>query len=203
MTTQRPSRLRLGTLFLEGFFILLPVLIAYLMIGQLFEMLMALTQPILDVLPERFVPGRWAHQLTAAGILIGICFLVGVAARTASSRRFGGWLERTFMERFPPYRVLKSLSAWISGKETPTQLQPALLDVLPQMRMVVAVVEELEDDQITVFVPLAPTPGVGFLQIVHRDKVTKLDCPMPDALGWLLNWGTGTEVLFRRKTGSG
>ena len=202
MTTQRPSRISLGALFLEGFFILLPVLIAYLMIGQLFDMLMALTQPILDVMPERFVPGRWAHQFTAAGILVGICFLVGVAARTAPAARFGGWFERTFMARFPPYRVLKSLASWISGKGAPQHLQPALLDVLPETRMLVAIVEELEDDQVTVFVPLAPTPGVGFLQIVHRDKLKKLDASMPEALGWLLNWGTGTEALFPR-TGPG
>ena len=102
MTTQRPSRLSLGTLFLEGFFILLPFLIAYLMLGQLFDMLMALTQPILDVMPERFVPGPWAHRFAAAGILIALCFLVGMAARTVSARRFGRWFERRSLEHFPP-----------------------------------------------------------------------------------------------------
>lgn len=197
MSTQTSSRLPLGTLFLEGFFILLPVLIAYLMLGQLFDMLMALTQPILDVLPERFVPGPWAHRFAAAGILIALCFLVGMAARTVSARRFGRWFERRFLQRFPPYKVLKSLSTWISGKGASEHLQPALLEVMPGTRMVVAIIEELADDQITVFVPLAPTPGVGFLQIVHRDKVKKIDSSMTDALGWLLNWGTGTEALFK------
>ena len=46
----------LGTMrakFVDGFFILLPVLLAYLMLGQLFDGLMALTQPIVDVLPTK------------------------------------------------------------------------------------------------------------------------------------------------------
>ncbi len=197
MTTQRPSRLSLGTLFLEGFFILLPFLIAYLMLGQLFDMLMALTQPILDVMPERFVPGPWAHRFAAAGILIALCFLVGMAARTVSARRFGRWFERRSLEHFPPYKVLKSLSTWISGKGASEHLQPALLEVMPDTRMLVAIVEALPNDQVTVFVPLAPTPGIGFLQILHRNKVTKVDSSMADALGWLLNWGTGTEALFK------
>ena len=44
--------------FAEGFFVLLPILIAYLMLGQLFDMMMALTQPVLDVLPARLFPGN-------------------------------------------------------------------------------------------------------------------------------------------------
>ena len=36
---------------LRGFFILLPFLIAYLMIGQLVDMLLALTQPLIDLMP--------------------------------------------------------------------------------------------------------------------------------------------------------
>lgn len=196
-TTQKRNRLPLGTLFLEGFFILLPVLIAYLMLGQLFDMLMAPTQPILDVLPQGPFGDVWAHKFTAAGILLGLFFAVGIAARTRSARRFGNWFEDRFLDRFPPYTVLKSLSKWIAGNAATEHLQPALLDVLPETRMLVAIVEELPDDLVTVFVPIAPTPGVGFLQIVHRNKVKKIDAPMTDALGWLLNWGTGTEALFK------
>ena len=43
----------LGKKLVEGFFILLPVLIAYLMLGQLFDGLLALTQPVVDVLPQK------------------------------------------------------------------------------------------------------------------------------------------------------
>jgi uncharacterized membrane protein len=65
--------------------------------------------------------------------------------------------------------------------------------------MLVAIVEALPDEKVTVFVPLAPTPGVGFLQIVSRSKIEKLDAPMTDALGWFMNWGSGTEKLFPPK----
>ena len=40
-----------GTKFAEGFFVLLPFLIAYLMLGQMFDGLLALTQPVVDFLP--------------------------------------------------------------------------------------------------------------------------------------------------------
>ena len=65
--------------------------------------------------------------------------------------------------------------------------------------MLVAIVEKLTTGELTVFVPLAPTPGIGFLQIVSRDKVEKLNASMTDALGWFLNWGAGTEALFKNQ----
>ena len=122
--------------------------------------------------------------------------LVGLASHTATARRFGGWIETTFLVRFPPYNILRSLATRISGKEAPDQLQPAVLSVTADIRMLVAIVEELPDDKMTVFMPLAPTPGVGFLQIVSRSKIEKLDSPMADTLGWFLNWGSGTEMLI-------
>ena len=63
--------------------------------------------------------------------------------------------------------------------------------------MLVAVVEELGDGNVTVFLPLAPTPGVGVLQIVPAARVEPLESSMTDALGWVLNWGVGTEQLLR------
>ncbi len=190
---------KLGSKFIEGFFILLPVLITYLMLGQLFDLLMALTQPIVDVLPTGLFSDLWIHRLTAATLLVVIFIFVGLVANTAPAHRFGDWFEKTFLRRFPPYTVLKSLSKWIAGKDVPGQLQPALLSVTADTRMLVAIIEELPGGELTVFVPLAPTPGVGVLQIVKSAKVRKLECSMTDALGWTLNWGSGTEALFKSR----
>ena len=45
-------------------------------------------------------------------------------------------------------------------------------------------------------------PGVGTLQIVSREKIQKLEIPMKDALGAILNWGAGTEALLKATKGS-
>lgn len=182
----------------RGFFILLPFLIAYLMIGQLVDMLLALTQPLIDVMPGIVFETEGWRRVVAFGVLIVICILVAQVAHTRLARRFGSWFESAVMSRFPPYAVLKSLSARLSGQEDDA-LQPALMTVAPDTRMLVAVVEELKDGNVTVFVPMAPTPGLGFLQIVSPSKLDKLDCSMSDALGWPLNWGAGTEAVLAGK----
>lgn len=181
---------------LTGFFILLPFLIAYLMVGQLVDMLLALTQPIIDVMPGILLRTEGSRRLAAFGLLIVICVLVAQFAHTRLARRFGEWFEGTVMDKFPPYTVLKSLSARLSGKEE-EGLQPALLKTEGGARMLVAVVERLEDDSVTIFVPMAPTPGLGVLQIVPPDRLEPLRCTMSDALGWTMNWGVGTRDLLK------
>jgi uncharacterized membrane protein len=190
----------LSARFLEGFFILLPLLIAYLMLGQLFDLLLALTQPVVDVLPTRLFSEEAAHRLTAAAVLVAIFVVVGMLAGTALARRFGSWVERSLLERFPPYSVVKSLTTRIAGKDVPAKLQPALLSVAPDTRMLVAVVDALPDGNLTVFLPLAPTPGVGVLQIVPAAKVERLESSMTEALGWLFNWGVDTEALLKPRS---
>lgn len=191
----------LGLATISGFFILLPVLITYLLLGQLFDLLMSLTAPISDLLPASSFSDPWAHRFAAAAVLLALCILVGLAATTGPARRLGRWFERALLDRFPPYTVVKNLSRTIAGKDATGQLQPALLTVAPDIRVVVAIVEELPEGQLTVFLPLAPTPGMGILQIVSSARVQKLESSMTDALGWVLNWGVGTEALLKpRKT---
>jgi uncharacterized membrane protein len=180
----------------RGFFILLPFLIAYLMIGQFVNMLLALTQPLLDVTPGFLIRGEGLTRLALLGVLIVICVFVAQIADTTIARRFGNWFERVVMGRFPPYAVLKSLAARLSQKDE-EKLQPALLKVGDDARMLVAIVETLPGGLVTVFVPMAPTPGLGVLQIVHPDKLELLQCPMSAALRWTMNWGFGTQALLQ------
>ena len=185
---------------LRGFFILLPFLIAYLMAGQLVDMLLGLTQPIFDLMPGFVIQSEGLRRVVAFVVLIVICIAAAEMAHTATARRFGRWFEETVMGKFPPYAVLKSLSQRLSGAEEES-LQPALLAVSPDARILVAIVEELQDGNVTVFAPMAPAPGLGLLQIVSASKLERLECSMGDALSWPMNWGTGTEALFAKRSG--
>jgi hypothetical protein len=118
---------------LRGFFILLPFLIAYLMAGQLVDMLLGLTQPIVDLMPGILFESEGMQRVFAFGVLIVICILVAQIAHTALARRFGNWFEQRIMSKFPPYQVLKSLSQRLSGAEDES-LQPALMTVAPDGR---------------------------------------------------------------------
>jgi uncharacterized membrane protein len=186
----------------DGFLILLPFLLTYLMMGQLFDAMLALTAPIADLLPKGIATSELALRLQAAGLLVIVCFLVGLAMRTNVAGRFGRWIEETFLNRMPPYVILRNLARRFSGQDVPNQLQPALITTNPETEILGFIVEAHADGRFTVFIPLSPTPGVGTVQIVSSNKVKRLEVPMNDALGTILNWGAGTEALLKATKGS-
>ena len=198
---KRASRSIINT-FIEGFMVMLPFLISYILLGGLFDALMALTQPLIDVLPAGIFPDAWTHRFAAAVTLVAIFFLAGIAARTAVGRRLGNWIEDRILSRFAPYTVLRSFSRRITGRDISDELQPALLQSDPGVRKLAFIVENPAEGDLTVFVPLAPTPGIGTLQLVSRDKVELLDASFMDAVGCLFNWGAGTGALLRSTRGA-
>ena len=189
----------IGSRLVRGFLILLPVILSYLLFGSLFDLIMALTIPITDVLPESVVADAGLHRFLALGILVGLCLFSGIAADTDLAQRFGDWVETRALKRFAPYGILKSLAQRLSGRDTPDKLEPAFLVSTPDTRMLAFVVERHDDGKLTLFVPLGSTPGVGQIQVVEPEKVERLDASMMEALGCLFNWGQGAETLMRSR----
>jgi len=185
------------SIIVDGFLVLLPFLLTYLMMGQLFDAMMALATPIADLLPKGAAMSEWALRLEAAGLLVIGCFLVGLGMKTDAAKGFGKWIEKTFLNRIPPYVILRNLARRLSGRDVPNKLQPALIRTESGTDLLGFIVEEHAGGKFTVLVPLAPTPGVGTLQIVSREKIQRLEVPMKDALGAILNWGAGTEALLK------
>jgi len=184
-----------------GFFALLPVLLIYLLIGQLLDMLMALTTPILDILVlEGFSANR---RLTAALLLLLLIVLAGLAALTQFGRRFGSWLEETVLSRLPLYSMLRNLASRLSGDEGLTSFHPALVTTWPHMRAIAFVVEEHANGDYTIFMPIAPAPSLGYVHIMSREHVEILDVPARAALSAVLSWGDGAEAALAAAKGQG
>jgi len=188
----------IGGVFVEGFLILLPILICYLLLGGLFDMLMALTEPLVDVLPASAFPDLWTERAVAAATLVAMSFATGVAARSKLGHRVGEWIENRVLMRFPPYDIVRSFARRMLGSDPPDRLQPAFLSTSPGNSMLCFIVEEIPgQDRAVIFVPLAPTPGIGTVQIASRDHLEPIEATFGDAVGCLFNWGAGASRLMR------
>ena len=60
----------LGDRFLDGFLVLLPVILSYLLLGALFDILRGLTVPLTDLLPGRlfaeFFTTSWRELMVSS-----------------------------------------------------------------------------------------------------------------------------------------
>jgi len=185
----------LGRIFVAGFLILLPFLLAYLLIGGFVDLAVLLTVPLQDLIPRYGMLSPTGRQLAILGFLFLIFVAVGILKDTGPAKRLGGWIEREFFNRFPPYRVVRNITRQLAGEELKS-MKPALLDLGPGVRTVAFIVEELEGDRVTVYQPLTSLPTMGTLQIVDSDKVQPLDTAFMDAAGWYFNWGADTNAVL-------
>jgi len=179
-----------------GFFFLLPAALMYLIFGQIFDLGISLGTPIADLLPENAFGDVETDRVIATLLLLVVCFLAGLAMRTRIGRDIEAWLEKTFLEPIPGYRVLRTFSQTISTAKSSDTFQAAIVKISAGHRTPALLVEEHSSGDYTVLFPIAPTPTLGTIQIVSRERVQKVETPMPGALEPFLNWGVGTEKLL-------
>jgi len=185
----------LGRKFVAGFLILLPFLLAYLLLGGFVDLAVLLTTPLQDLIPEYGVLSPTGRVIALLVMLFLVFVAIGFLKDTKPARLLGDWIETEFFLKFPPYRLVRDITRRLAGEEIPN-MHPALLELTPGIRTVGFIVEELDDNLVTVFQPLTSLPTMGTLQIVSEDKVERLDAAFMDAIGWYFNWGADTQAVL-------
>jgi uncharacterized membrane protein len=186
-----------------GFFAALPLLLVYLLLGQLIDLVFVLTTPILDLLPALGMGDAVRQQLAAVALLVLLLLALGLAARTGSGQSLGRWLERSFLQRLPLYDLLRNLAKRLSGAEDVFSFRPAMVLVQPGIRLLGFIVEEHENGDYTIFLPLAPTPTVGTVYVASAERVSVLHAPATRALSCIASWGDRTAAVLNEANGAG
>ena len=141
------------TTFLGGLFVLLPIILLYLALGEVMGVLVAMATPFADL----FFPGQFEDTqfpaLVALALLIGVSFILGLVMLSETSRRFGNWIERTILGRLPAYNAMKSLTTGFSDSQQESAFKPALLKSAEGEKAFVYIVEDHGDGNLTVMLP--------------------------------------------------
>lgn len=190
------------TTIIGGLFVLLPVILLYLALSEAGEMLVVMASPIADLLfPDRFEDIK-SPILIAIPLLIGISFILGLIMLSDSGRRFGNWIERIIFGRVPGYNAIKSLTKGFTDSQHESSFKPALLKSAEGEKEFVYIVEELDDNNLTVMVPWSPTPFAGSIKIMPKDRVEPLAVSMGKLTEAISQWGIGTKNILTNKSSS-
>ena len=174
----------------RGALIVVPVYLAILLLLKAAKSLIGIVHPIAKLLPPWFPA---ADVLSMLLVLI-VCFLVGVLVHTAIGRAAKKSLEKSVLERIPGYELLRSLGRRATGQTGGSDWQPALIEI-EEALVPGFIVESVDADLITVFVPSAPTPFAGAVYVIARHRVHPLDVPFTQAIKSISRWGTGSKEL--------
>lgn len=183
------------TTALGGFFLILPIAVIAILLGQVVAALAGVAQSLTQWSPVESVWGVEVALLVALALVLLLCFLAGLVVRTAFGGRAVARLERVVLERIPGYAIVKNLTQRFApgteGNVAFARLQAN------GARALVFVVEELEDGGVVVFLPMAPTPTVGTVHVVRPEDLQHLEVSMADAVTCLTQWGIGVRDLLR------
>jgi len=188
---------------LGGLLILLPLLLLWLMFGEIFQLLTALARPIADALPQAWVKAVDAPAVMAVALIFVASFALGLSARTQIGQALGRWLERNTVGRLSLYAVLKNISTrLIEIGEGDSHFRPALLDSGNGQRELAYVVEDHGDGFATIMLPRAPTPFSGEIKIVPVTQLVMIDAKLGDLTKVVSQWGMGAHALLARRARS-
>jgi uncharacterized membrane protein len=134
--------------------------------------------------------------------VIAICFLTGLLLLTGLGDKLLNEANSALANKIPMYGMIRTLTQRLTGTEG-LSFAAAEVDLYgTDVRALGFIIEELPEDRLSVFVPLAPTVTVGQLYVLPRSCVTQLNKPPAEAANVITQWGIGSSELYTDESAS-
>ena len=186
------------TTFIGGFLVIIPAYLAILIFNAIIKRLIALILAFFK--PIASLPGLRGSEIPtiiALIIFVLICFIAGLVAQSNYARIFRNALEPLF-EKIPGYLLIRKVTnhmikieegekydiAFVALGDSTEALSPGFL------------IEKHENGSYTVFVPAVPTPTVGSLYIVPKNRIFPVDVPLMHMVKFISRWGEASPELL-------
>jgi uncharacterized membrane protein len=179
-----------GVLFLAPFVVLIIIL------GKAIIITGSILTPVAEKLPIESLIGLETPKILAAVVLLLVCFLAGLFAKTALATKMVSWLEKAILSNLPGYSFIKNLGEEVAGT-TPTQGYEVVLVRFDEAWQIGFLVERIPGGHVVVFVPDAPSPWTGGVFIFNEDRITPLKATSTSAVNCLRKLGAGTGDLVK------
>ena len=171
---------------MDGVLVILPLGIVVMLVLKIVGMLEPVATPIVAHLP----PVLHFPVLITLVLLFPLCLVAGLLAQTRAGQGAGISFEGAILNRTPGYSIVRSLTRRIGNVEESETFAPAFAE-LEGVLVPAFVVEKHADGRYTVFVPSAPTPAVGAIYIIPKERVHFVDAPFLTAVKCVSSWGAG------------
>jgi uncharacterized membrane protein len=186
------------TTVLGGAIFLLPFAAALLVVVKAGKMAVDRVTPLAEKLPLPKGEAVISVYVVGALLLVLVAFAGGLFARSLSIKKDAvSFLEDKVLNKLPPYVAVRKYTDRLAGLEAKTNenLKPVLVRMHNGWQLGF-LADAFNDGQVAVFMPGAPDPSSGVVQIVSTDDITPLDISYRDALACLEQSGRGLPKLL-------
>ncbi|MCP2026769.1 putative membrane protein [Flavobacterium sp. HSC-32F16] len=184
--------------FLGGILFLAPLVVLLIILEKGYGIIQKVTLPLVNHLPRIHVLGVAIQELVGTLILILICFTAGLLARTAGAKKMIHKLENGILSFVPGYSFMKSMNESIMGFESNQDLKVILVPTDAGWQFAF-LIEQIDENNFTVFVPDAPNPWSGSVCFVEKKDIREVGITQKEALASIRKLGYGTKELLKNK----
>lgn len=185
----------LQTTILGGAFFLMPIVVLAYLLNKAFGFARRGLKPVAKVIPDQLVSGTTMETILAVGLIVLLCFLAGLFARTLMAQKFASKLESAMLSKVPAYDYLKQAGSSMMGLGEMAE-HPVVLAQLGDVWRLGVQTDIVQDGLAAVFIPNSPNTFSGSVFFVARDRVQRLDVSLARALRCLERCGVGGGSLL-------
>jgi uncharacterized membrane protein len=124
-----------------------------------------------------------------------LSIIAGIIARTAGAQRLVAWIETVILSRMPGYTMYRGMVGDMTQSMSSLERSSTARAVLVQIEdawQIGFVTDTLENGDLAVFVPGAPSPLSGSLFFMPSDRVRDSGMTVQDATAMLRRIGIGS-----------
>lgn len=182
---------KLRTIFIAGLVVIVPIGITAWILIWMFNGVEGLLAPVVKLIFGRPVPG------VGFGITIVLIFIVGIIATNVVGHRIIRWGE-SVLGRIPIarhfYVAFREVFRGFSEENAGRFLSVVLVEFPTRGMWTVGFItnEDVDKDGrpvISVFIPLAPNPTSGFIEILREEEIIRTKIPIEDAMKMVISGG--------------
>ncbi|MEX0686276.1 MAG: DUF502 domain-containing protein [Balneolales bacterium] len=190
-------KILLITSVVGGIVVILPVLIIFLTFRWLYMILSGLIHPFTAFLVSRTDMQNLVADILVIGVILLICFSIGVFVKTKLGTYVYQWLEISIFKQAPGYTMIKDTLMLFLGKKKAPFSAVALVKVFDSPTLMTAfVTDKHANGGYTVFIPTAPNPTSGNIYHLQNEQVYIIDVKVEDAIRSILACGAGSEEFM-------
>lgn len=177
-----------------GLAVIVPIAIIIVVIAKLVEVLEKIAKSI--GLHTNF--GAGLAIILALVFLLLLCYVAGALVHTQIGALSFDKFEKKLLLRIPGYRIISNILKGFAEEQIEAY-RPALIQLGPPgIEVLGFVMDEKDNDTLTVFVPSIPAITIGALHIVERNRVTLLDASHLGIVNCIAEWGVGSSRFIGR-----
>lgn len=186
------------TMVIGGVVFLLPIVVLVILVGRALELTGIIAAPIAARLSITGLAAMVVADVLAVLLLLLVCFLAGLLARTRRAREAVGRLESRFLSKLPPYALLKAKTEGMLNQEDVAGLAPVVVRFDDSWQIAFEI-ERIDPDRVALFLPGAPDPWAGTVCVVTADRVSPLDVSIPFVARLEKRLGRGAREALQRR----